>query len=253
MCIVTSVHFRIQARDNAVYLEDISSKTCTRTPTGGTNCGLVPTLCALSTRKGKRHQRQMFVSFSILLRTELSDTQKSLPWGHRAGCVALTQLPSPSCSPHSTFVHSTNKSGCSEGLSQEGKKRLWQEDPSGTLCWAKWWVFLSQEGQTLTKSTSGFLLWSWPGRWLQTCPQCHCKMTCWVSVKRIGEQTCFLDLKHLGWATLIKSICWGGLLLSGSHYHTADFHAVSEDTGKESHPSDSPTIPSWSVHKLNCK
>lgn len=150
----------------------------------------------------------MFVSFSILLRTELSDTQKSLPWGHRAGCVALTQLPSPSCSPQSTFVHSTNKSGCSEGLSQEGKRWLWQEDPSGALCWARWWVFLSQEGQTLSPHP-GSCCGAGKGGGSRPALSVTAKMTCWVSVKRIGEQTCFLDLKHLGWATLVKASVGG--------------------------------------------
>lgn len=28
---------------------------------------------------------------------------------------------------------------------------------------------------------------------------------CWVWVKRTGEQACFSDLKHLGWATLVKA------------------------------------------------
>lgn len=60
-------------------------------------------------------------------------------------------------------------------------------------------------GTLLSKGVSWPAEWGGRARWPQTCPRCHCTMILWVWVKRTGEQTCFSDLKHLGWVTLVEA------------------------------------------------
>lgn len=95
---------------------------------------------------------------------------------------------------------------------------LWKGEVWAVTGGSLWGTLLSEEvsfqvtGRRGPGPTPGFLQGSWPAEWKggqgqgpQTCPQVTATRPCWVWVKRPGEQTCFLDRKLLGWATLVTA------------------------------------------------
>lgn len=91
------------------------------------------------------------------------------------------------------------------------------------------------------------------GRWPGPALSVTVKRPCWVWVKRIGEQTCFSDLKHLAEQPWLRHLFGRA---PPPHWQPLPYSWLPcrlSGQGRGSSPSDSPAIPSYSVHKPNCK
>lgn len=175
---------------------------------GGKIVGPFPPWGPLSTRRQKEPMSSVCNFFNPAKDRAVRHTRRPCPEDTQQA-VALTQMPSPSCSSKHLPWICKQKQPALKGLSGEGKYGCDRRIPLGH-CWAE--VSFKVTGRRGPGSTRGFLQGSWPAEWKrghawwpQTCPQGHCKKPCWVWVKRIGEQTWFLDLKLLGWATLVTA------------------------------------------------
>lgn len=135
----------------------------------------------------------MFVSFPILLRTKLSDiqdipalrTHSRLSHTH-ATHILLLRAPSWLCKQEQPTWSTSPQREVTEGSDAVAGGSLWGTLLSKGVSWPQNEREAEPGGPRPALSVAA----QWP---------------CWVWVKRIGEQTCFSDLKHLGWVTLVKA------------------------------------------------
>lgn len=202
----------------------------------------------------------MFVAFQILLKTELSDTRDILA-SRTHSRLWLSHRCHHHPAPSSTFLGSANKNSLLWSASLE-RRRMGcdRRIPLG--------LFAEQRGELSSHRKAR----PWPPL-LGSCreagqqndrearpsgPRPALRVTatrpCWVWVKRPGEQTCFLDLKLLSWATLVTaSVREGSSSSLAAITIQLTFMLSLRTPAKRAALLTDPQPLANCVHKLNCK